>query len=320
MVDLYVPAAIHWQVLDLPSLRDCDPCCPGVWVVAARTAPRERWRGAEVFVSRDDSVYESFGSVLRESTVGFTSTVLGDVQSCYQGYVDRANSVDVDIFGGKNLFTVTEDDFLDGANLALIGGEIVRFQDVEQIDEASFRLTTLLRGRSDTLFYSGDHVAGEQFALLDPSTMLYVPLNLSDVGAERYFKVVSPAGSVPDAESRTFIPFGSSLRPFSPCHVTGSRNVADDLLIRWTPRTRARARLLSPARARSCCCEEECYVVEVMSGSTVLRTLEVEGAREATYTASQQTSDGLTPGDPVTIRVFGFSKIIGRSFAKEATV
>ncbi len=321
MVDLYVPSSLQWTVLDLPPLRDCRACCPGIWIGASRTSRREIWNGAELFISRDASVPESAGSILREATLGFATTALADVPECYRGYVDRENSVDVEVSGAGFLESVTEDDLFAGANRAFLGsGEVIGFQDVEQIDDQTFRLTNLLRGRRGTEIFTGAHVAYEEFALLDLDRLLYLELNTSEIGALRYLKVVPAAGSAADVEWRAYTPGGSALRPFAPTHVTGVRNASDDVEIRWVPRSRALGRLLGPARLRACCCSDDIFEIEVLDGATVVRTIRVEGDRVATYTAVQQNADGLTPGNPVTIDLYEISSVVGRSFPRRAVL
>ena len=60
------------------------------------------------------------------------------------------------------------------------------------------------------------------------------------------------------------------------------------------------------------------YIVEVLSTTaprSVLRTISVTGATTTTYTASQQTSDGLTLGNAVYVKIYQISNAVGRGRA-----
>ncbi|HEU4770093.1 MAG TPA: hypothetical protein VFS77_22185, partial [Pyrinomonadaceae bacterium] len=68
--------------------------------------------------------------------------------------------------------------------------------------------------------------------------------------------------------------------------------------------------------------EYEMYEVDVIgpgSPTEVINTLTAtdEGI---VYLASEQTTDGLTPGDPVTVRVYQISSTIGRGYVLEGTI
>lgn len=323
MVDLYIPSTISWRILDIPPLRDCDPCCPGIWIAASRSTRREIWSGAEIFISPDDTTFESLGPVNVESVMGLTMTQLGNVESCYRGYWDRINTVDVEVDGRGELFSVTEDAVLLGHNFAMVGQEIIGFRDVEQLDINQYRLSYLLRGRYDSIHFAGDHSTIEEFTLIDTARLTHVGRNLSEIGAQRYYKVVPNGGGIADFPSRQFTLAGNQLRPWAPTMILGDRNSGNDLRISWTPRTRARVRLLSPIRARSCCCEDELYEIDILDpldATNILRTIKIDGMREAVYTAAQQTADGLTHGNDVDMIVFEVSKVVGRSFGRSVTL
>ncbi|MNG17675.1 hypothetical protein D3C84_1016780 [compost metagenome] len=63
----------------------------------------------------------------------------------------------------------------------------------------------------------------------------------------------------------------------------------------------------------------EAYQVDIYSGATVVRTISAT-TPTASYTAAEQTADGLTPGNPVTLRVYQLSDVRGRGFPAIATV
>jgi hypothetical protein len=64
------------------------------------------------------------------------------------------------------------------------------------------------------------------------------------------------------------------------------------------------------------------YSVDIMSGAggTVVRTLATVTTEAATYTTADQNTDGHTPGDPVYVKVYQISDIVGRGYANETLV
>ena len=64
----------------------------------------------------------------------------------------------------------------------------------------------------------------------------------------------------------------------------------------------------------------EAYEVDVMNGSTVVRTITGLTAPTCTYTAAQQTTDFGSPQAAVTVRVYQMSAAVGRGYPREATV
>ena len=63
-----------------------------------------------------------------------------------------------------------------GANLALIGDELVQFADAEAIGPGKFRLTRLLRGRFATQAAASTHGIGDLFVLIDLAALQAISL------------------------------------------------------------------------------------------------------------------------------------------------
>jgi hypothetical protein len=63
----------------------------------------------------------------------------------------------------------------------------------------------------------------------------------------------------------------------------------------------------------------EAYEVDVMDGSTVVRTIATT-TPTATYTAAEQTTDFGAPQASVTIRVHQVSAVVGRGITARATL
>jgi hypothetical protein len=64
----------------------------------------------------------------------------------------------------------------------------------------------------------------------------------------------------------------------------------------------------------------EAYEVDILDGDDVVRTIDSLSSETASYSAAEQTTDGLTPGDPVDCVIYQMSATVGRGFGREATV
>jgi hypothetical protein len=114
---------------------------------------------------------------------------------------------------------------------------------------------------------------------------------------------------------------GAGKTPYSPVHIWGERDGSNNLTITWVRRSRLRAPGIGngPVPLGEA---TEAYEIDILDGASppgVLRTLTATTSA-VNYTAAQQTADGLTPGDPVSLRVYQISDVRGRGYPGEATV
>ena len=207
---------------------------------------------------------------------------------------------------------------LDGANLLLVGQEVIQFATAVQIGSLTWRLSKLLRGRYGTEWAMATHQTGETVLLLDPATLTRVS-SLDGVGIERLYRTVSIGSdpSLPDAMA--FTNEATSLKPYAAVHIQGNRNGADDLTITWVRRTRYggawRDLVDVPLNETS-----EAYEVDVLDeDDTVLRTL-ASSSPTVTYAAADQITDFGALQPSITIAIHQLSAAVGRGFAGRATL
>jgi hypothetical protein len=99
------------------------------------------------------------------------------------GDPDTINWVDVELIDPEQWLTSCDDDALSGgANLVLIGNELLQFGDAEAMGSRRFRLTRLLRGRYGTDWAGDAHASGDLFLMIDPSALQSVVLPASARG------------------------------------------------------------------------------------------------------------------------------------------
>lgn len=229
-----VAAALYPTALALIELPDDGSGDADAPVVAlAASSSGGSWRAVPVQIDIGETDRSSRTASSR-SLLGTTLSVLGAGQSAL---VDLRNSVDVQLVNADQWLESRDSrGLVDGANLAILGSELIQFGDALPLGEGRFRLSRLLRGRRGTEWAMELHKAGETFALLDGRILVPVPLGSSQVGAAVR---ATPLG-LADAESDAveLIASGEAMRPASPVHVRANLTADGSLLCTWVRRSR----------------------------------------------------------------------------------
>jgi hypothetical protein len=276
------------------------------------------WNGAAVYRSDDGgeaggNTFNLLAGLEGAATFGaiITNLAAGNTVTW-----DQFNQVEVLLTAGS-LASVSELAVLNGANAALIGDELVQFQNAELIGERTYRLSRLLRGRQGTEWAVGSHTAGDRFILLSPA--LYttaIPNNL--IGRQLFYKAVSVGNSLGNTDQITFTYTGRNLKPFAPVHVAGVRDGSGNLTISWVRRSRVDAEWRDgvdiPLGE-----ESERYEVEIYSGLTLKRTIATTSP-SANYPAADRVTDFGSTQTSVSVKVYQLSAVVGRGYKVEATV
>ena len=158
----------------------------------------------------------------RKSLLGSALTVLGATAD--PSVIDITNSIDVQLIDEDQWLTSCDDAALaSGANLALIGAELIQFGDVTPLGGGQFRLARLLRGRSGTQAAVASHASSEVFCMIETGSLQSISLPITSIGTEvtaeipggasvslvvrpRADAIASPSGGTTvDAEARSSI-------------------------------------------------------------------------------------------------------------------
>jgi len=234
---------------------------------------------------------------------------------------DEGHTLDVFISYGP-IPTSAADKYavLNGENLALWGREIIGFRDVTSLGGSRYRLSCLLRGRYGTEWAMNSHGTADPFMLLTLATIKRVTHDATDLGVNRFYRGVTIGQLIDSAIPRGFANQGVGLKPYAPCHVTGSRDGSDNLTITWFRRARYNAEwrdaLEIPIGE-----ESEAYEVDVLDGAgTVVRTITDLTTPTASYTAAEQTTDFGAPQAAIVVVVYQLSGIVGRGYGTTISV
>ena len=317
------------RFMDLPQLPSQQPAHRPF--IGIYTAP---WPG-EISVRQSPDI-SSFDGLTEVTTPGVYGETLDSLGSGPLDVWDDANTVTVQLESGS-LQSVTDIELLSGANAFAIETapgeyEIVQAANAALVATNTYELSRLLRGQRGTEAQMvGNLPAGAAVIKLD--TIAALPLTPTDVGIE--YNYAFQGGNLPGyfdilgVASGTSIEFtatGRGLQPFSPCNVRQpylTERTPGDLEITWIRRSRsleadsweiAEVPLAEEPVSGISAAVLEAYQVDIMDGSTVLRTLSTD-APAVTYTSAEQIADfgaEMAPGDTLEVRIYQLSQTYGR--------
>lgn len=199
---------------------------PAVLLAASNATPG--WRQAPVAIT--------FGGQELAAVTARTKSVLGNAATVLPGadtsLVDNQNSVEIQLLDADQWLTSCDNEALaSGANLAVLGNELIQFASATAVGPGHFELRKLLRGRAGTEWASDGHAAGESFCLLQPAALQSIALPSWAIGAE---VAASPVGG----GSTSILFAGEALRPPSPVNLAVETQSNGDLTINWIRRSR----------------------------------------------------------------------------------
>ncbi|MCT7662751.1 baseplate multidomain protein megatron [Shinella kummerowiae] len=238
------------------------------------------------------------------------------------GRFDPGRTIVLDMMSG-GLASVSTLAVLNGTNrLAIKGGngawEIVGFTGASEIAPERWRLTGLLRalnGTDDAML--AGHSAGAQVVLLDDAVR---PLGLDGEEMGRLSNwIVEPVGAGQGKEGPFAFAGGErALTPFSPVHLRGKRGTDGAVRFSWMRRGRidsdnwaaADIPLDEPSEA---------YRLDILSGETVLRSVDTTAAA-FTYSTSSELADFGAPQTTISIRVRQLGRAVPLGLPARATI
>lgn len=306
-----VPGPTRLELLDIPILRDVDD---DAGLYAAMGSLSDGWRGASLFRSPDDMAYVALDTALNTVALGGCDTVLGNWAGA--NFFDETNTLTVTLTSGE-LVSRSRAEILNFENAMLVGAEIIQFRDAVLIGEKQYRLSGLLRGRRGTEQHIGTHQAGERVVLLSMAGTLRPNEGPSAIGAQRYYKPVSIRNTLAQTVATSYANQAVGLKPYAPVRLRGGKQVNGDFLLQWTRRTRIDGGWRNSVNVPLGEALEQ-YEVDIMSGTTVKRTL-TSSTPNVTYTAAQQTTDFGAVQTTLSIRVYQISAVVGRGFQASKT-
>lgn len=314
--NLQIPASIsttRLELLDLPAFP--TDAATDAYLRYGVVGLGEGWAGSAVYRSDDGGAnYALMQALTAQATIGAVLNIIP--AGTIYGW-DRSTTIDVLLTFGQ-LQSVTDIAVLNGANVCVIGEEIIQFQTATLLDSNKYRLSNLLRGRLGTDWAVAGHVAGERFVLLTNAVAREL-MSSSGWGIGKKFKPVTIGSTLGATTAQDFAYSAKALKPYSPVHIEGSRNAVADLTISWKRRTRIggdwRDGVDVPLSE-----ESERYELEIMQGATLKHTITGLTTQTAIYTAAQQVTDFGSAQSSISVRVYQLSAAVGRGYAGIASI
>jgi hypothetical protein len=305
---------VHALLLELPTLSSDDP--PILSRIAVFADP---WPGAV-------AIWRSAGLSFQRTALVPAPCIIGETLDPLPrgptGRWDRTNRVRVRLYGGA-LASFPDAMVLDGRNPAALqrpdgAWEVLQFANAMLVGEQTFELSRWLRGQAGTEWALGDPLpAGAPFVLLDQH-VVPIARGLDMLGRPTPLRVVAADRDHgdPTAVALEMTAGPTALMPLAPVHVTARRDAAG-INIKWIRRTRRDGD--SWASEVPLAEDREAYEVDVLSGSSVVRTIAATQPG-ALYAASTEIADFGAPQATLSVRVVQLSATVGRGFPANVTL
>lgn len=226
----------QFHAFELPPIAGDMPSAPRLWIAASGTG--SGWRRAEIWLSADAGAsWSSIGMASGGVPMGTAISVLPATDPTRW---DEVSALDVELISDAMwLESRPALSVLAGANLALVGDELIQFRSAVPIAPCRFRLSGLLRGRKASEAAMAAHTAGERFVLLETPALFPIDLSADAIGTDVAVRVVPPNTSAADSPQADHRVTGRGLQPLPPVH-GAARVLADGAIaFSWIRRSRA---------------------------------------------------------------------------------
>ena len=219
-------------LFDLTDLGEDMAGAPSLQLAAASPSGAFRAVPIRIEINGTSSASQTAGT---EAVLGVATGVLAAGQSLV---IDEEGAVEVLLANPDHWLQSCDDAALvGGANLAVIGNEMIQFGSAEAVAGGRFRLSRLLRGRRGSEWAMAAHGAGEPFLLIDARALKGIAVSASAIGTSASVTAYGPAnhGQEPVV---TRIVEGEAARQLSPAQLSGDMRADGSLELGWTRRSR----------------------------------------------------------------------------------
>lgn len=292
--------------LDIPLIKDSDSDL-GIYIGVEEIAGN--WSEGTIYASIDNGATYFEIADFKGNTITGTVTVPPNNQD--PNIIDTGSEIIVELNRDDALENISEINFFNEQNLALIGNEIIAFQNAELIAPKTYKLTRLLRGLKGTELEI-NHSAQEKFVLLkgNNTTIIRPTGDFTDVGKNVIFKAVhigQAIDSVTDTANLTIT--GEALKPYTPVNPKITLDTATgDLIISWNLRTRRYGAFKNNVGITQVDVGQT--FIEVFSSTTSVHTAS-STTSEYRYTLAQQTEDFGSMQSNLTFNLAQASTFVG---------
>lgn len=271
------PPGMFQSPIDAPAASTALVALELPWDATSGMADRPRlavavgatsanWRGAALYVEREGGQLQPLTTTSRTRAVlGAARDVLATASPLL---LDRASHVTIELTAPDQMLRPADLADLDrGANMAILGQEILQFLLAEPLGGGRWRLSGFLRGLAGTQGAIATHVSGEPFALIDERLTIIDSTAAQWEGASRTLAI--GLGDVAPASSPILLP-GIARTPLAPVHPRAVLLANGGLQLSWARRARGNWRWRDGVDV-PLCEEAERYRVTIESDGEIHR-------------------------------------------------
>lgn len=305
-------------LLDIPAIQDAYDT---YGFPAAMCGYASSWPGGVIARSIDTGqTWQPIQGYSGPVVSGVVETPLGQDDGYVINYTDQLtvqfNSPDMTIS------SITEAQMKTGMNWFAYGAadrwEIGLFANATDNGDGTYTLDTILRGAKGTEWAAGLHEAYDTFVFLSDADMSFIGVDINSLSVERLFKGITSGQDIDNVTSQSFTYAGVNFKPYAPVQLDANLS-GSDWVLTWKRRSRLQSTYWNNGTAVPIGEASESYEIDIMDGSTVVRTLTAT-SETVTYTSAQQTTDFGGNQSSITFRVYQLSATVGRGYESEATV
>lgn len=306
-----------WVPMDIPVVDETVQNSPGFGSVA--TGYTSGWSGAVAFRTVDSGqTWSEIQGYTGLPTIGYARTAL----AANTGHVIQKTSLVIDLLSGE-LESITRDQMIAGQNYVAYGAdgrwEIIRFQNATLQGDGSYLVSDFVRGDKGTEWATGLHAAGDYFVLLDDPDNAFIDMAVGSIGIDSMYRGVTNGANIDSASDVPFTYQGVNLEPLSPVTANGVRDISGNFTGSFYRRSRLSSSWWSTGVPAPIGETTESYEIDVMSGSTVKRTI-TASTPSFSYSAANQVTDFGSTQSAITFRIYQLSEIVGRGYVLETTL
>lgn len=258
------------HAFELPPLDDGLANAPR-WAVAA-AGSGAGWRSAALLLSIDDgATWSATGPSGLPAILGHVVEPPGAAPATL---ADHINSIEVTLANAEMQLADADAAGLDaGANLAMVGDELIQFGRAEPLGGPVWRLSRLWRGRRGTEPAIGTQSPGDRFVLIARDALSLQ--DLPGVAPGSPVRVLAQGVGDVEAAMASAVSTGVSIAPPAPVQLRATEAPDGTAEIRWIRRSRNGWRWVDGLDA-PLGEESERYRVTVVPGEGAVRTVETD--------------------------------------------
>ena len=277
------------------------------------TRPNGVNTGFQIYFSLDDETYTYLQD---ESTFAVRGEVYADYPKTFQ--IDDNEGLYVTFLGSDvgDIESITRTELLGQRNLALIGDELITFQDIEPVFGRTYFLTGVYRGRFTTDMAA--HLRGDTFLYIGNSPAETITHSELTTDSTRYFKAIEynpvNAEEISDVDAIPVTVSGKAYAPYPPCNLLANDEglhpeYSDDITLDWDSRKRGTgAGLSAPSVPDASPVRDGTFRIRVYSGDELKLTISSILTFTRCITAAELTAAGCS-GEDLTLALTAYATV-----------